>query len=312
MTRRLVQVVVAALALQAALVALFVVPVRTPEPHGLPVGVAGPPPAIAAAQRALGADVEVHRYATAAEARAGIREREVYGALVPAERRVLVASAASPVVAQMLGQRAVPGTHVEDVVPLAEGDPRGATLNALFLPLMIAAFPLAALLVRLRVRPAAMLGAVAAFAVLGGLLLAALVGPAMDAIAGPYLAVAGVMALIVAAVALPAAALMRVLGPPGLAVGAVLFVLVGNPGSGNASAPELLPGFWRVTGQLLPPGAGGQALRDAAYFDGHALAQPALVLAAWALLGAALLLAGRRARSGRPTVAAPPRVAIPA
>ena len=312
MTRRAVQVVIAALALQAALVALFVVPVRTPEPHGLPVGVAGPPPAVAAAERALGPEVEVHRYATAAEARTAIREREVYGALVPAERRVLVASAASPAVAQMLGQHAGPGAQVEDVVPLADGDPRGATLNALFLPLMIAAFPLAALLVRLRVRPAAVLGAVTAFAVLGGLLLTALVGPAMDAVPGPYLAVSAVVALIVAAVALPAAALMRVLGPPGLAVAAALFVLIGNPGSGNASAPELLPGFWRVTGQLLPPGAGGQALRGAAYFDGHALAQPALVLGAWALLGAALLLAGRRAREKRALVAAPPRVAVSA
>ena len=82
--------------------------------------------------------------------------------------------------------------------------------------------------------------------------------------------------------------------------------MIGNPGSGNASAPELLPGFWRVAGQLLPPGAGGQALRTAAYFDGHALTQPLLVLAAWAA-GAALAV---RARAGaRRTDAATRRAA---
>ena len=102
------------------------------------------------------------------------------------------------------------------------------------------------------------------------------------------------------------------LGPAGLGIAAVLFVVLGNPGSGNASAPELLPGFWRVAGQLLPPGAGGQALRDVAYFDGHALLAPALALAAWAVLGAALILI--RTLTPRPTLtsAPEPRIAVPA
>ena len=136
----------------------------------------------------------------------------------------------------------------------------------------------------------------------------------MDALPGPYLAVSGVVALVVAAVALTATGLFRALGPAGLGLAALLFIVLGNPGSGNASAPELLPGFWRVTGQLLPPGAGGQAIRDVAYFDGHALAQPALVLAAWALLGAALILIGRwrtdAQRAGHR--AREPRMAVPA
>ena len=121
----------------------------------------------------------------------------------------------------------------------------------------------------------------------------------MDALPGPYLAVSGAVALVVAAVALTTTGLFRALGPAGIGLAALLFIVLGNPGSGNASAPELLPGFWRVTGQLLPPGAGGQAIRDTAYFDGHALARPALVLAAWALLGAALAWPAAGPRSGR-------------
>src|SRR5688500_3453621 len=102
---RPVPIVLALLLLQAALVLLFVVPARSPEPHGLPVGVAGPAAATAPAQRALAARgdaFEVHAYADADAARAAIRGREVYGAIVPPEGRVLVASAASPVVAQQL------------------------------------------------------------------------------------------------------------------------------------------------------------------------------------------------------------------
>jgi hypothetical protein len=318
---RPVPIVLALLALQAALVLLFVVPARSPQPHGLPVGVAGPATATAPAQRALtaGGDAfEVHAYADADAARAAIREREVYGALVPAEGRVLVASAASPVVAQQLrelGARgaggAANGLHVEDVVPAASGDPRGAVLNLLFLPLMIACFPLAAVLGRMQLSRRKMLGLVAAFAVLSGLALSAIL-QAMDALPGPYLAVSGVAALVVAAVGMTAAGLFRVLGAAGLGIAALLFVVLGNPGSGNATAPELLPGFWRVAGQLLPPGAGGQALRDVAYFDGHALLVPALVLAAWALSGAALILLRRRERPAPEPAPAEPRIAVPA
>jgi hypothetical protein len=301
--RRTAPIIVALLALQAVLVLLFVAPARDPQPHRLPVGVVGSAPA------PRGDTFEVHRYSDADAARAAIREREVYGAVAPAERRVLVASAASPVVAQAVAELGR-GMQVEDVVPIAAGDPRGAALNGLFLPLMIATFPLAMLLGRLRLPRWRALAVVAGFSALSGLALTALLR-AMDALPGPYLAVAGVAALVVAAVALTAAGLFRVLGPAGLALAAVLFVVVGNQGSGNATAPELLPGFWRVAGQLLPPGAGGQALRDVAYFDGHALLAPALVLAAWALLGATLVLAGRR-KPPTLTAAPEPKIAVPA
>jgi len=313
---RVIPILLALLALQAALVLLFVVPGRSPEPHGLPVGVAGPATAM---PRAAG--LELHRYADAAAARTAIREREIYGAVVPSEGRVLVASAASPVVAQTLRERlagdaareqgASDGARVEDVVPVASGDPRGAALNLLLLPLMIACFPLAALLGRARLSRGRMLGAVVAFSALSGLALTALLRT-MDALPSPYLAVSGAAALVVAAVALTAAGLFRALGPAGIGLAALLFIVLGNPGSGNASAPELLPGFWRVTGQLLPPGAGGQAIRDAAYFAGHALAQPALVLTAWAILGATLILIGRWAPKPAPAPAPEPRVAVPA
>ena len=301
--RRTVPIVVALLALQAVLVLLFVAPARDPQPHRLPIGVVGSAPA------PRGDAFDVHRYPDADAARAAIREREVYGAVVPAEGRVLVASAASPVVAQAVVELGK-GMHVEDVVPIASGDPRGAAMNGLFLPLMIACFPLAMLLGRMRLPRSRALGVVAGFSALSGLALTALLR-AMDALPGPYLAVAGMAALVVAAVALTAAGLFRVLGPAGLGIAAVLFVVLGNPGSGNATAPELLPGFWRVAGQLLPPGAGGQALRDVAYFDGHALLAPALVLAAWAILGATLVLAGHRKRPTL-TAAPEPKIAVPA
>jgi hypothetical protein len=82
----------------------------------------------------------------------------------------------------------------------------------------------------------------------------------------------------------------------------VLYLIIGNPASGNATAPELLPGFWRWISQFMPPGAGGTGLRNVAYFDGNATIRPVLVLMSYAIVGAALVFAAdairrRRARS---------------
>jgi hypothetical protein len=90
-------------------------------------------------------------------------------------------------------------------------------------------------------------------------------------------------------------------GHVGLGVGAATVLLLGNPLSGVASAPELLPQPWGEIGQFPPPGAGGTLLRSVAFFDGAAAAAPLAVLSGWVAVGLALFLAGgvRSARSRR-------------
>jgi len=185
---------------------------------------------------------------------------------------------------------------VTDLVPLDADDPRGATHNLMFLLLIVICLPGALLLGALALAARGVLGALALFAGLGGLVVVALVHGWLDALPGDGLALSGVAALTILAIALPTAGVERLLGPLGVGLAAVVFFLVGNPGSGNASAPELLPGFWGAVGPLLPPGAGGDALRATAYFDGAAAAQPLLVLGAWVALGALLLLLADRLR----------------
>jgi hypothetical protein len=302
MQRKKIPALVAGLlVLQLVAVLAFVLPAHKPEPHGVPVGVVGAPASALEHDQAF----DVRTYASEADAEAAIKDREVYGALVAPERRMLVASAASPVVAQSLTQLAsTQGATARDVVAIDDDDPRGATLNALFLPLIIVSLPAALLVTHLGLRRRETLGTLGALAALGGLLVVAVVGPVLGLLPGPYLALAGVAALIILAMALPAAALARHLGPRGLGLAALTFLFVGNPGSGNATATELLPGFWRGIGPLLPPGAGGTALRNVAYFDGAALAGPLIVLLAFAAGGAALLMARRRPAPGHAHAAA--------
>ena len=161
--------------------------------------------------------------------------------------------------------------------PLVAEDPRGATLNLLFLPLVVVCLPAAALLAGLGLSTPRLLGAIALFAALGGLAVVGFIAGVLDTMPGSYLELSAVAALVILAIALPVTAFVRLLGHGGLALGALLFVLVGNPASGNGTAPELLPEPWRAIGQLMPSGAGGSALRNVAYFDGNAVLQPLLV-----------------------------------
>jgi hypothetical protein len=297
---------------QAVLVLAFVVPGHDPRPHDVPVGVVGPAAAAAALEaRAPAGALAATAFGDVAAARAAILDREVYGAIVPGPdgrpREVLVATAASPAVAQLLQGAAGPGARVTDVRPLDPDDPRGATLNLLFLPLIVVCLPAALLLARLPLPAGGLVATVALFAALGGLVVMALVAGVLGALPGPFLALAGVAALTILAIALPATGLARLLGPAGVGLAALVFFIVGNPGSGNASAPELLPGFWRAVGPLLPPGAAGDALRGTASFDGAGVGDGLLVLGVWALAGVALVLAaGRRAARPADVAAAAP------
>jgi hypothetical protein len=116
------------------------------------------------------------------------------------------------------------------------------------------------------------------------------------------------VALGIAATALGLLGLYAVGREIGLAVGAATIVLLGNPLSGLASAPELLPSGWGTLGQLLPPGATGTLLRSVSWFDGAAAGTPLLVLTTWCAAGLVLIGAGavvhRRQRT-EPTRAVP-------
>jgi hypothetical protein len=305
--RTLVAMVVLVPVVVALALVAFAWPSARLAPRDLPIGVAGPPQATAAIQRQLarrGDAFDVHVYTDEAAARAAIADREVYGAIVagPGGVTLLTASAASPVVAQLLteaGAQAAPGSsaaggqpRVVDVVPADPEDPRGAALSASVLPLVLAGV-LTAVLIGVARRPGlGQAGALLVAAALAGLVAVGIAEGWLGVIGGDWLVNAGVFGLTVLAIAAGVAGLAALLGEPGLVLGGLVMVLLGNPLSGVSSAPELLPRPFGLIGQLLPPGAGGSLLRSTAFFDGSAAAAPLAALAAWAGLGLAAVWAG--------------------
>jgi hypothetical protein len=300
-----VVIAVVVVALQALLVPLFAGPASNIAPRDLPIAVAGPPPAAAGLADKLAAEhpgaFDVRLVADGAAADAAIQNREVYGAIVltPAGPSLHVASAAGPTVAALLTQSATAlgngqAVPVQDVVPTDADDPRGAGFGAGFLPLAITGL-LAGILIFFLVRSrAARVAALTTYAVLAGLVGAAVQQYWLDLLPGDYLANAGVMALIALAIAGAVTGLGAVLDRAGIALGVLMIFLVGNALSGINAAPELLPQPWGEFGQWLPIGAGGTLLRSVAYFDGNGALTEALVLATYAVVGLALVVVGRR------------------
>jgi hypothetical protein len=296
----------------ALILALFAWPSARLEPRDLPIGVAGAPAQAGAIEQRLAqreGAFEIERYADEAAARAAIEDREVYGAFVagPGGAKVLAASAASPAVAQLLERAAAEGPGaplpVEDVV--AAG-PHGAALPSSVLPLLIAGIITGVMASTLASGAAGRAALVGVGSILAGLVATAIVQSWLDVVRGDWLINAGALSLMVAAIAAALAGLNALLGPKGIALGAILIVGVGNPLSGVASAPELLPRPVGDIGQLLSAGAGGNLLRSTGFFDGAGAAGHVAVLTAWLVAGLALLaIAGVRDRRGAKAAARP-------
>lgn len=300
--------------LQALLVMWFAWPAKNTAPRDLPVVVAGPGPAATAVADRLRAErpgaFDISAVADAASADQALRDRDAYAAFVvdPATGMSLhVASAASPTVSTLLtqavqqlgGGRPVP---VVDVVASPAHDPRGAAFSSAFLPLLLTSLAAGvALLYVVRSHAVRLIGLLT-FAVLAGVVAAGIMH-GLGILTGSYLAAAGTIALLALAIGGAVSGLGAILGAPGIGLGALAVFFFGNPISGLAAAPELLPRPWGTVGQFLPPGAGASLLRSAAFFDGAGSNRPLWVLGSWAVGGILLTAVGHyrdRARAQVP------------
>jgi hypothetical protein len=288
--------------LQALLVMWFAWPAQKTAPRDLPVVVAGPAPAATAVADTLRAErpgaFDISTVPDAATADQALRDREAYAAFVvaPTGLSLHVASAASPTVSTLLTQAVQQlgngrPVQVVDVVATPPDDPRGAAFASGFLPLLLTSMAAGIGLLFVVRSHLVRVGGLVTFAVLAGFVGAGILH-GMGILTGPYLATAGVIGLVALAISAGVAGLGAALGRPGIALGVLTVFLVGNPISGIASAPELLPQPWGAIGQFLPPGAGGTLLRSVAFFDGAGGTRSLWVLAAWAVGGLLLAAVG--------------------
>ena len=306
--RRTTALSAAAIAAVALLSLLFIASyagaLHEPTPHDVPVAVAEQVPAELRATIDASPAIEVKAVADSAAALRAIDRRESYGAVVPGRSglTVVVAPAASAAIADFLSaqfaaelRQSVRPVHVRTVHPLPDSDTRGLVGFYTVIGWAIAGY-LGATLFGLtfgtspdRRRTAWRLGALVVLGLIVGLGGAAIA----TAIAGydhgfALIALTGLLTVL--AIGAVTVALQSLLGILGTGVAILLFVVFGNPAAGGPYAGELLPGIWRLGGQLIPTGAATTAVRDAAYFPAAPLTVPLLVIVAWIVVGAAAAL----------------------
>lgn len=318
-------VALAAIGIQALMVFAFTAPTVHSAPHRLPLAVSAPAPARGLIEQRLDQAApgafSFHDVADETTARAQLTDRDAYGAVVVTNQgpHMLVASAASPAVAALLtevgshlapasattgtttgaaaptqgtapAQGAAPAATVTDIVPASPADPRGAAFTSMVLPLVMSSLIGGVLLTiklpRLRER---LLG-ILMFALGGGAAVALIAGHAVAFLPGSYLAVAAAIAAPIFTISIFSTAAAALIGRFGFAVAGTIMMLLSNPLSAAASAPELLPTPWGRIGQDLPAGAAATLIRSTAFFDGRGGRHAAIVLGAWTA-AAVLMLA---------------------
>ncbi|HEV7711612.1 MAG TPA: hypothetical protein VGP16_25725 [Asanoa sp.] len=295
------------LVLMVILLSAFALPGVNTAVKDLPIAVAGsglaPTQVTATLAKADPGAFDVSMVASEQAAQQEILDRDVYGALIVDNDGLTLdtASAASATVAtsllplaQQLGSTLNLPVTVHDIRPLTSDDPKGMGLTAGALPIALGGWLAAMGIIALIVGAWHRLIAAAVFSIGGGF---ALTGAlfAIGTFDTNYWATSAAAMLGIAGTCYFVLGFERLLRGRGIGVAAVVLILLGNPLSGLASAPEMLPHPWGALGQLLPPGATGTLLRNVSFFDGAASTRPIVVLVAWAVLGlTAYAIAGRR------------------
>jgi hypothetical protein len=299
-------VLLPALVLALAFSFSYVGAFHEPTPHDVPLAVVGPPSVAARLGALPGRPLDPRTVPSRREAVAQILDRRVYGAYDAGANRLLVASAANRATAvalettfnRLAAAQKRPAVTVTDVKPLPPGDPNGTAAFYGVIAWVFAGY-LASTLIgligmarsRSPLRGLARLGALAGFAIVAGVLSVVMLRVCFGVFAGHVVAMSAIAALTVFASAAATAGIQAAAGPAGTGIVILLFVILGNAASGGPFARPLLPAFWRAVGGVLPPGAGVDLSRSALYFDGSRIAGPILVLAGWAVLGGALVIA---------------------
>jgi MFS family permease len=315
---------VGVLALGLGFVLSYVGAFHDPSPHRVPIAVAVPAPVAGHLVDELnglpGRPLQATRAVDGALALGAVRDGSVSAALlVPPRGRtdsLIVASGGGAALATAV--EAVVG-HVEasahrtvtvtDAVPSQTGDARGLSGFYLVVGWLVGGYLVAALLgIASEARPTSARRAlvrlvlIAVYAVAAGFGGALVVGPLLGALTGHVVALAAVGSLLVFCAGAVTMAFQALFGVFGIALTLLVFVILGNPSAGGAYSTSLLPPFWRAISSAIPNGAAVQAVRRIVYFGAHDVTGNILVIAAWAIAGAAMALAVARYR-GRPVAA---------
>jgi hypothetical protein len=294
-----------------------------PTPRNVPIGLvttgsgaAGSVPG--ALPKAAGTTFKVTDYPTRAAARDAIDHQKIYGALVfdSSTTATLYTSAASSNAVATLLTSAEPSLKTDlglatittvDTHPLHPRDPQGTVLFYIALATIILGF-VGAIQVRVNTKDLGILEDILADVgrvIVVSLFLSLTIVVIARFETSPFFRLWGVLSLAMMVSSMSVNVFRLLVGPKwGLLPTWILFVVVANPSSGGAVAPQLLPPLYEAVGRFLPTGAAVQAIRDITYFPGAIHGEPFVILLLWLVVTTAAMIGLRLRKQRRAELAA--------
>lgn len=182
---------------------------------------------------------------------------------------------------------------VTNVVDLSENDSTGAGLSVASFPLVLAGMIGGIMMLTLVQGLWSRLAASFIYSVLSGLMITLILHTWFGFVQGNFalLWLAFVVSGLATSLFIIGAGSLLGFGP-GMAIGAITTMLLGNPLSGASSPWEFLPKPWGAMGQHMVPGASARLLRSISYFPDANTAPQWITLLVWCAVGLALAFAG--------------------
>jgi hypothetical protein len=313
--------IIAGIVVLLTLIGVLGTATHDPRPHDIAVGLAGPAPVVQQMTTSFAAAApgafRFTTYDSEASARSALDARDVVAALVAGSGapRLIVAGAAGDaitggVTAAFTNAFRAQNVQlaVEVVHPFQSGDPHGIAVFFFVLAILISTVVATAILtLRDPSRGVASLaGVIVLYCGLAGIFGAIATGWIVDGYGDRLWQVAALGGLLSLAVGAATAAGARLFGTPGVALAALVVVLLGLVSSGGPLGSELLPDAYRALAPWMPAGQAYSALRGALYFDGAGVSGPAIILTAWSVAGFAVLALSGLNRIGRRTAVVVP------
>lgn len=280
------------------------IPVAVVAAPGLPDGIA--PRSVDQLDALAGHPVDARLAADTAEVRQLLRDRDVLGAYVidPGGTDTLItASAGGSSIASALesifdrvAMEQDRQLVVRDEIPVSAHDNRGLSGFYLSIGWVVGGYLLAAAIGLFIGAPKTLRQAWAHVAVLfgysvaSGALGALITTHVLETFAGHWFPLWLLGTGVVFGTGLFTLGLRAAVGILAVPLAIAVFVVLGNPSAGGAFGANVIPSFYAAIGKWITPGAGTEGVRAVVYFDNIGLGQPALALALYTVVGAALLL----------------------
>jgi hypothetical protein len=323
--RRALVIVLIAFAMGSLFVYSYIDALGHPVARRITTAVVGTSPVrapfVAALEGASNKGLKLRSFPTQQAAEKAIGEQQVYVALVfspdtPNAVSVLLSSASGPSVARVLSTslpqaatRAGAVLTETDLHPLPSQDPSGLAAFYLTLGATILGF-VTTFQLRANARPMPLppwLAFTGGLAILGGLVLTAVVKGILHALPVPFFDGWGVVTLQMITATAVASLMATLIGRWAIIPTWLIFVVLGNTSSGGAVSPALLPQPFSFLSRALPSGATVSLLRTTAYFPDASRLEPLLVLIGWAVGAVGLLILASRLLKRGPGTPDPPR-----